>query len=301
MKRLAAALILLAACQGGEKAPAPGGSVETRKPDAYREEILDWQRNRVEKLKLEDSWLTLVGLHWLEPGEHRIGSHKANAVVLPASVPAEVGTLVLKDGKATFAPAVEVTVGDRKVMEPFELADDTSEGGPSIVQIGSVRFQLIKRGERFALRVKDGEAETRTKFQGLEYFPIDPAWRIEARLEAYHPPKNIPITDVTWMTSDNITPWALVFEKNGREYRLDPIIEGDRFFIIFKDETSRDTTYEAGRYLYADQPKEGSKVVLDFNRAYNPPCVFTPFATCPLPPPQNRLPIRIEAGEKKYH
>jgi uncharacterized protein (DUF1684 family) len=297
MKRLAAALILLTACQGSESGSEPVAP----QADAYRQSITDWQKRRVEGLKKDDSWLTLVGLHWLEEGEHRVGSAEGSGVMLPASAPPEAGTLVLRDGKATFAPAVEVRAGDKSTTEPFALLDDSAEDGPTIVSLGGIRFQLIRRGDRFALRVKDANAETRAKFTGLEYFPIDPKWRIEARLEAYHPPKNIPITDVTGMTSDNVTPWALVFEAGGREYRLDPIIEGDRFFVIFKDETSRDTTYEAGRYLYADRPKAGDRVVLDFNKAYNPPCVFTPFATCPLPPPQNRLPLRIEAGEKKYH
>jgi uncharacterized protein (DUF1684 family) len=149
--------------------------------------------------------------------------------------------------------------------------------------------------------VKDAEAETRTHFKGLEYYPIDPKWRIAARYEAYHPPKKVPITDVTGMTSESISPGAIVFEVDGKEYRLDPILEegSTNYFIIFRDATSRNATYPAGRYLYAAPPKDG-RMIVDFNKAYNPPCAFTPFATCPLPPLQNRLPIPIEAGEKKY-
>jgi len=181
------------------------------------------------------------------------------------------------------------------------LLADADENGPTIVQMGSVRFNVIKRGDRYGLRVKDAEAETRTHFKGLEYYPIDPKWHVEARFEAYHPPKKIPITDVTGMTSDSISPGAIVFDLDGEEYRIDPILEegSTDYFIIFRDATSKDTTYPAGRYLYAAPPKDG-KMIVDFNKAYNPPCAFTPFATCPLPPLQNRLPFRIEAGEKKY-
>jgi uncharacterized protein (DUF1684 family) len=174
--------------------------------------------------------------------------------------------------------------------------------GPTVVQTGTVRFQVIKRGERYGLRVKDSQSPTRTNFAGLEYFPIEAKYRVEARMEPYKPVKKIPITDVTGMTSDSDSPGALVFTLDGTEYRIDPVLEegSTDLFIIFKDQTSRDDTYQAGRYLYAAKPGPDGKTVIDFNKAYNPPCSFTHFATCPLPPEQNRLPIRIEAGEKRY-
>jgi uncharacterized protein (DUF1684 family) len=280
MKRAVALLLLVAACKKPE-APAPDA--------AYENEIRQWQTNRVERLKKEDSWLTLVALTWLKEGGN------------PA--PADSGTITLAGGTTTLNPAGEgLTIDGKPVTGPVPLLADADPNGPTIVQKGSVRFNIIKRGERYGIRVKDAEAETRKNFKGLEYFPIDPAWRKEARLEAYQPPKRIPITDVTGMTSDNISPGALVFEHDGKEIRIDPILEegSDEFFIIFKDETSKDSTYQAGRYLYAKKPGPDGKVIVDFNRAYNPPCVFTPYATCPLPPAQNRLPIRIEAGEKRY-
>lgn len=253
----------------------------------YENEIKQWQATRSERLKKEDSWLTLVGLDWLKEGEN------------PA--PANSGTITLAGGKTTLNPAGEGLIIDGKpVTGPVQLLADADPNGPTIVQKGSVRFNVIKRGDRYGIRVKDAEAETRKNFAGLDYFPIDPKWRVEARLEAYHPPKRVPITDVTGMTSENIAPGALVFDVDGKEYRLDPILEEDQLFVIFKDETSKDTTYQAGRYLYAKMPQGDGKVIVDFNKAYNPPCVFTPYATCPLPPAQNRLPIRIEAGEKRY-
>jgi uncharacterized protein (DUF1684 family) len=194
------------------------------------------------------------------------------------------------------------TIAGQPVTAPAALKNDADEGGPTVVQMGSVRFQIIKRGERFGLRVKDAEAHTRTHFEGLDYYPIDPKWRVVARYVPYNPEKKIPITDVTGLTADSIAPGALVFTVDGKEYSIDPVIEEgtDDLFIIFKDPTSRDATYQAGRYLYAAKPGPDGTTIVDFNKAYNPPCSFTPFATCPLPPPQNRLPIRVEAGEKRY-
>ncbi|HEX2122897.1 MAG TPA: DUF1684 domain-containing protein, partial [Thermoanaerobaculia bacterium] len=264
-------------------------------------EVMQWRENRKKRLQSEDGWLTLVGLHWLREGENRIGSDKANQIVLPPKAPASAGTLVLRDGKVTLTPGTGLTVDGKPITVPTPLADDTAENGPTIVQTGTIRFNVIKRGERYGVRVKDSQAETRTHFAGLEYYPIDPKWRVEARLERYDPPKSIKITDITGMTSDNPSPGALVFTVDGKEHRLDPLQEGDELFIIFKDETSRKgETYPAGRYLYAKMPGPDGKVVVDFNKAYSPPCVFTPFATCPLPPPQNQIPVRVEAGEKNY-
>jgi uncharacterized protein (DUF1684 family) len=281
MRRSVAILLLLTAC----------GQTETPAVDkaAYENEIKAWQTNRAERLKRDDSWLTLVALTWLKEGEN------------PA--PADSGTITLAGGKTTLTPAGDgVTIDDKPVTGPVQLLADADPNGPTIVKKGSVRFNIIRRGDRFAIRVRDTEAETRKNFAGLDYFPIDPKWRVEATLEAYHPPKRVPITDVTGMTSESIAPGSLVFTIDGKEYRLDPILEegSDEFFIIFKDETSKDATYQAGRYLYAKKPGPGGKVIVDFNKAYNPPCVFTPFATCPLPPPQNRLAVRVEAGEKRY-
>lgn len=271
--------------------------------EAYRSEIAQWQQKRAEGLKKEDSWLSLVGLFWLRDGENRIGSDTAaNSVVLPATTPRSVGALVLRDDKVTLHPVAPMTIDEKPVTGPVELSDDTAQAGPTIVKVGTVRFNIIKRGDRHGVRVRDANAKTRTEFAGLEYFPIDPKWRVEARLEPHEAPKIIPITDVTGMTTEYTSPGALVFTVDGEEHRLDTIPEdgGDRLFIIFKDETSGDSTYPAGRYLYAERPGADGKVIVDFNRAYNPPCAFTDFATCPLPPPQNRLRVRLEAGEKDY-
>jgi len=286
MKRIAALAVAAAL--------AAGCGMQEPKIDAatYAQEIRDWQKNRDTRLRKEDSWLTLIGLHWLEDGENVVTLTKEGAPPVR----------LLRNGTQTILhPDPSMTIDGKPIAADVPLLADADENGPTFVQMGSVRFNVIKRGDRYGLRVKDAEAETRTHFQGLEYYPIDPKWRVTARFEAYHPPKKIPITDVTGMTSDSISPGSLVFEIDGKEYRLDPILEegSDEYFVMFRDATSRDTTYPAGRYLYTPQAKDG-KTFIDFNKAYNPPCAFTPFATCPMPPLQNRLPIRVEAGEKKY-
>jgi uncharacterized protein (DUF1684 family) len=278
MKRfLAISLLLALACQKEKQVDAV----------SHRNEILKWQTERSARLQREDGWLSLVGLHWLPEGD---------------SEPIPGVKLVRRAGVVALNTSQGMTIDGKPVNAPIQLIDDSSEKGPTVVQMGTKRFQVIKRGERYGLRVKDSQADTRTHFQGLDYYPIDPKWRVEARFEPYNPPKKIPITDITGMTADNPSPGALVFTVDGKEYRLDPILEeGEKdYFIIFRDATSKDETYQAGRYLYASPAGPDGKVIVDFNKAYNPPCTFTPFATCPLPPQQNRLPIRIEAGEKKY-
>lgn len=259
---------------------------------AHRKEIEQWQAGRLKRLTKEDGWLTLIGLFWLNEGNNVISLPKKNTPPV---------RLVRAGETVTLKPDPSMTIGGKPIAGPTVLQNDAAESGPTIVQMGPIRFNVIKRGERLGLRVKDAEAETRTHFQGLDYFPIDAKYRVEARFEPYNPRKEIPIDDVTGMRSINISPGALVFTLDGKEYRIDPVLEegSDELFIIFRDATSKDETYQAGRYLYAPMPKNG-KTVIDFNKAYNPPCTFTPYATCPLPPLQNRLPIRIEAGEKRY-
>ena len=186
------------------------------------------------------------------------------------------------------------------------LRDDTDPQGPTVEKIGSLSFQVIKRGDkagdRFGIRMKDPQSAARKHFKGVTYFPADAKFRVEARFERYNPPKKVSITNVLGMTSDEVSPGALVFTLQGQTFRIDPILEQGEtdLFIIFKDKTSGRETYGAARYVYAPPPDKNGKTVIDFNHAYNPPCAFTPYATCPLPPAQNRLPIRITAGEKKY-
>lgn len=282
-----AAILLVAGC----REEAPVSQAPAVDPARHQQEITQWQENRAERLLREDGWLSLIGLFWLEEGQ--------NVVTLPSG---QTLRLARSGEKTTLTPEPSMTVEGKPLSGPSELRHDADPNGPTIVQMGSIRFNVIKRGERLGLRVKDANARTRTEFAGLEYYPIDPRWRVEARLEPYNPFKKIPIDDVTGMRSESESPGALVFTMDGKEYRLDPVLEegSDELFLIFRDETAKDETYPAGRYLYAPKPGPDGKTIIDFNKAYNPPCAFTPFATCPLPPLQNRLKVRIEAGEKRY-
>jgi uncharacterized protein (DUF1684 family) len=295
---LFAAILLAVGCR--KSAPSATVIVD----QAYQRDIQKWQNERLASLTKDDGWLTLAGLYWLNEGENKFGSDSKNVVVLPKDkAPGVAGSLFLEKGQVRLVaqPRVEITA-DGKPAAALGLKDDNDDNGPTILKLGSLLINVIKRGERIGVRVKDTESRTRREFKGLEYFPINPKWRIEARFEPYQPPKTIPITNVLSMTDDEISPGAFVFEVDGKTYRIDPILEkGENdLFVIIADGTTGKETYGAGRYLYVTPPNANGKVVIDFNKAYSPPCAFTNFATCPLPPQQNRLLFRIDAGEKKY-
>ena len=278
-------------------------------PDAYHSEIQEWQQERAERLQADDGWLSLVGLHWLEDGPNTIGSGPDNSIVFPeGKAPKALGTIILIRGSEDraviqFEPAEgsELYVDGKPVTRMIELTSDAS-GDPTELRHGTLSFFAIVRGDRFGLRVRDSESPALVSFAGLEHFPVDPRWKIEARFEPYDPPMMIPIANIVGIESEEPSPGAIVFEVRGRTYRLDALDGGeDELFIIFSDATTGNETYGAGRYLYTPRARAGGRIVIDFNKAYNPPCAFTEFATCPLPPRQNKLRIRIEAGEKNYH
>jgi uncharacterized protein (DUF1684 family) len=251
----------------------------------YQSEIAAWRQKREAELKADGGWLSLAGLFWLHEGANSFGRDAACAIALPDG-PARAGSFELQGGKVTLAMA-----GATRSIRP---------NSPEAVKVGRLSLFVIRRGDRVGIRLKDPESEARRNFHGIESYPANEAYRVTARWVAE--PKQIPILNVLGQTENSDCPGYAVFHLHGRELRLYPIIEvpGDRqLFYIFKDQTSGKETYGAGRFLYSDMPANGT-VILDFNRAYNPPCAFTPYATCPLPPPENRLPVRIEAGEKKY-
>jgi uncharacterized protein (DUF1684 family) len=271
---------------------------------AHKNEIQKWQSQRLASLTKEDGWLTLVGLFWLDKDENKFGSDPKNPIVLPKDkAPGVAGSISLQKGQVllTVRPGAEMTA-DNKPVTTLELKADTDDNGPTILKLNSLLINVIKRGDRVGVRVKDTESRTRREFKGLEYYPIDPRWRIEARFEPYQPAKAIPITNVLGMTDDEASPGALAFDVDGKTYRIDPILEKGEtdWFVMIADETTGKETYGAGRYLYVSPPDATGKVVIDFNKTYSPPCAFTNFATCPLPPRQNHLPFRVDAGEKKY-
>jgi uncharacterized protein len=294
---LATSLLAGLACT---EEPAPPAAAA---PDpAYVKEIEAWRQQRNEGLRRPEGWLSLVGLFWLEEGENRFGTDPGNKVILPEGRgPAVAGTLVRKGDTVHLqaAPGAGVQIDDRPVTEA-DLATDES-GKPTVVHLGPLSFFVIKRGDRLGVRMRDPQGPALASFQGLDAYPVRPDWRVNARFEPYTPPKQVAVPNVLGTVDDTPSPGAVVFEHGGATYRLDAIPGGDdgSLFLIFADATNGTETYGAGRFLDTDPPKDG-QVKVDFNKAYNPPCAFTAFATCPLPPQQNRLPLRVEAGEKKY-
>ena len=309
MRRLVAAVSIalaasfaLAACGRKTVLPPSTASLEIT-PEAHRVEVEAWRKQRDERLRQPESWLSLVGLGWLEEGENRAGSGPEVAIPLPADrAPADIGTFRRHQAEIRFRPArgVSIVLDGRPIDDEVLLAADSAEK-PSVLELGSLRLFLIQRGERFGVRVKDRESPLFAAFHGMAHFDVDPSWRIVARWEPYDPPKRIGIPTVLGTIEESPSPGAAVFERDGVTYRLEPILEqgSDELFFIFGDQTNARETYGAGRFLYTPMPT-GDRLVLDFNRAYNPPCVFTPWATCPVPPPQNKLPLRVTAGELMF-
>ena len=281
-------------------AKAPAGSAPPD-PAAYRKEIETWRETRLAGLKKEDGWLALVGLYWLKPGENRFGSDPGNPVILPeGKAPAVAGTFTLEGEtvRLNVQPGVALTA-DGKPVTPGMTVSADAKGKPTILELGPLSFYVIKRGDRLGVRIKDKTSPMLANFKGVDEFPIRPEWRIVARFEPYKGTKKISITNILGQVADEISPGAVVFDWQGKTYRLDALgdEEGGLFFV-FGDLTNGKETYGAGRFLDTEAVKDG-KVVVDFNTAYNPPCAFTAFATCPLPPAQNKLAVRVEAGEKK--
>ncbi len=281
-----------------DKAPAPARP----DPEAYRKEIEAWRQERNKGLKEENGWLTLVGLYWLKPGENRFGSDPGNPVILPkGKAPGVAGSLKVEGNAVTVSvePGVAITADGQEIKPGTALKTD-ADGKATVLELGSLRFYVIKRGDRLGVRIKDRESPLRAGFKELDTYPIQPDWRVVARFEPYKD-KKISIANIVGQVDDLPSPGAVVFDWQGKTYRLDAL-EGSPeggLFLLFGDKTNGKETYGAGRFLDTDPPKDG-KVVVDFNTAYNPPCAFTAFATCPLPPPQNKLPIAVAAGEKKF-
>jgi uncharacterized protein (DUF1684 family) len=260
----------------------------------YAHEIADFRAARERSISSPDGWISLAGLSWLKEGLNRVGSDSASEVPLPPSVPARVGTIILKSGHADFRPAPGVKI-------PAQVMKEDS----TILAIGTVKFFLIRRGDKFGIRVKDSDAPARREFTHLSWYTVDPAWRIEAKFAPWDKPRTLKFdTVIDGLQEEDSSPGLVTFVKGGGEYHLDAVVDEDQLFLIFRDQTSGKSTYAAARFLYAELPKNlkaPSTVVLDFNKAINPPCVFTPYATCPLPPPQNRLTLAVTAGELMYN
>jgi uncharacterized protein (DUF1684 family) len=267
----------------------------------YAKEVEKWRSDREINLKKETGWLTVAGLFWLKEGINTIGAGEKFDVRLTDNFKqGKFGEIAFKDGKAALKveKGVEAQTDGRSISTIDLVSDE--KGKPTEIRTGTQTFYLIKREERFGIRLKDSNSEARRNFKGLHWFPVDESYKITARLEAFPEPKEIAVPNVLGGNFRMKSPGVLNFTLKGKECSLQPVDEGDgTLFIIFRDESSESETYKSGRFLYADKPVNGA-AVLDFNKAENPPCAFTAFATCPLPPPGNKLDVEIKAGEKRY-
>jgi len=272
--------------------------------EAYRAGVQAWRQERETRLKAEGGWLTLAGLFWLKEGPNPFGTDPAGDIVLPeASAPARAGVFELAGGQVTVTllPGANGRMGGKPVSGAVAMRPDTS-GSPDLLEMGTLTMNVIKRGDRYGIRLKDKNSAARKGFTGLKWFDIQESYRFEARWVSHPQPKPVKVPNVLGQTESMPSPGYAEFTLGGKLVRLDGVLEdphAEQLFFILRDQTSGKETYGAGRFLYADLPKAG-KVVLDFNQAYNPPCAFTPYATCPLPPPQNWMPVRVEAGELNY-
>jgi uncharacterized protein (DUF1684 family) len=267
---------------------------------AYRAEVERWRAARDERLRAPDGWLSLVGLVWLKPGENRFGSAGDNDVHLPAGVPAHAGAFVVEGRavKLVVPPSVALGLDGRPASTgPFRT---DSAPTPDVLTSGTVTWQVIERGDRLGVRVKDSASPARRAFAGSRWFQIDPAWRVVGRLVPHASATKIVVPDATGGKQALESPGTLELSLAGKPVRLDPVLDGDDpadQMIVFRDLTSGRETYGGGRFVRALRQPDGTFVV-DFNRAYFPPCAFTPYATCPLPPEQNRLKLAVPAGQK---
>jgi uncharacterized protein (DUF1684 family) len=270
----------------------------------YVDQINEWHQNRVERLTSKTGWMSLAGLYWLKEGQNTFGTDSQNDIVFPAKkAPGFMGSIFLEDDvvKTKILPDVEV-LEDSIPVKDIKMRIDI-DGEPTILLYGTLSWYIIKRSDDFAVRLRDSANPVITSFHGIKRYPVDSSWRIEATFESYNPQRSISVPTILGNIAEEPSPGALVFKIENEVYRLDVIGNPDdkRFFVIFGDETNKDETYGAGRYVYVDNPGNNGKTFIDFNKCYNPPCAFTVYATCPFPPEQNILPVKITAGEKRYH
>jgi len=248
-------------------------------PGDYEAELAEWHAQRVARLTAADGWLSLIGLHFLSEGEQQVGTAEGNDIVLGAG-PLSLGVIDLQPSGLVM---LRVTPGAGVRVDGREQT--------TTVSCGSMSFYVIVRGGRMALRVQDTASPRRMGFAGIERFPTDESWRVEAQWEAFAAPREVTITNTLGQESQALVLGRAVFEREGQRLALLPLQEtlGEPLFFIIADETSGHETYGAARFVYADPPDESGRVIIDFNKAINPPCAFTPYATCPLPPSENVL------------
>jgi hypothetical protein len=285
---LVSASILLPWGEGGEDA-------------SYLREIESWRVERETNLKKDGSWLTVAGLYWLREGESTVGADPENDFVLPeGTAPVVVGAFTYENGKVGFRTREGVVVTQKGTGDKPVAATTLEPGEKNAVALGKLSMWVHASGPRLAIRLRDLDSPIRKEFTGLQWFPVEPAYRVAAKFTPHPKPKDVEILNMLGDIERYQSPGVVDFELQGQAIRMEPVVDSDGgLWFIFKDQTSGKETYPSARFLRTADPKDGS-VVVDFNKAYNPPCAFNPYTTCPMPPKENRLKVRIEAGEKNY-
>jgi uncharacterized protein len=292
---------------------ASGTFLAAQQNTTWEKDLSAWRTQHAADLQKPDGWLSLAGLIWLEPGDNSVGSATDNKVRLPASGPAHVGvlhidgtTVSLRPPPGGFPDGLQI---DKKPAQAKELhtRSDNDIGNPRMT-VGSLNFYVVKRGDRFGLRIKDAKAPTLIGFSGLKWYPPNSRYRVTAKWVPFNPAKTISLVTMIGTAYNAPAPGVAEFQLDGKSYQLEPVTDEDnpgQLFFILKDSTSASTTYAACRFLYTTLPTNGidkaGELVLDLNHLENPPCAYTPFATCPLPPVGNRLAIALPVGELRYH
>ncbi len=267
---------------------------------AHQREVEAWFDERIRDLKDTTGWLNLVGLYWLQEGINTFGSAETNQVVFPSgTIAADAGYFLVKNGVVTMNVNTGVPITSRGIPVTSMVVFHPDSTRSPRLELGSLQWFIIQRDNQVGVRLRDLNSAALTQFKGIERFPVDIKWRVEANFKPTEG-KTIDITNVLGQTVATPSPGILNFRIDGKDYTIDALDGGDELFLIFADNTNGKDTYPAGRYLYVKKPGADNKVVIDFNKAYNPPCAFTPFATCPLPPRQNVLTLAVKAGEKNY-
>ena len=291
-----------AACHREPAAPDPAQAASDAAANAAFQQVQQaWRAERLAQLTKPDGWASLVGMHWLDPGSHRVGSDTDNGIRLEMG-PAHLGVFTVRNGATRFVADTAVTI-DGTAARSSALRSDADAQGPSVIAFdeGKGLATVIARGGRLALRVKHADADSRLRFTGLQYWDGGRDWQLPARFIAHPAGKTLPIANIIGTTDEIPNPGAVEFQRGDKTYRLEALDQGEgTLFLVFADRTSGHGSYGAGRFIDAPMPDKQGRLVIDFNQSYNPPCAFTPFATCPLPPPENRLDLAVEAGEKNY-
>jgi uncharacterized protein len=267
---------------------------------AYRSEMDKWREQRITDLKAPDGWLNLAGLYWLHDGSNSFGSDSSNDIVFPEDAPSVIGVFELTEDTVYLQSAMAPLMINGIPAVSTKLKDDLS-GEPDIMTLHSFSWFIIRRADRYGIRLRDFDSPTVDSLHSIPVFETDEKWCVMAEYKPYNEPEKAMVQTVIGTEEENLIPGELTFRLKGKKFTLYPFESENSFFIVFGDQTNGYDTYPSGRFLDTDMPDSQNRVIIDFNKAYNPPCAFTPYATCPLPLRKNILPVKIEAGEKVIH